>query len=240
MAISHLYPVERPTLSLNFARSKVIDSRVSITRTTTATFLGSNGLIQTAAANEGRIDHDPETGECLGLLMEQSRTNLILNSVINSSNWAVNGATLSNNTTETTAPDGTNTAAKYVPNSGNTGWCSIYNQSTISVTSGTAYTFSVWAKPTHSDYTVFNVRGDVRDAGGTNFNVLFTLSGDGSFDIDGHAEHGNADSASIEKYPNGWYRCMVTQTADATTTEEPAFAAGANGDGTKGFYAWGY
>ena len=82
--------------------------------------------------------------------------------------------------------------------------------------------------------------GDVRDGGGTNFNVLFTLSGDGSVDIDGHAEDGDADSASIEKYPNGWYRCIVTQTADATTTEEPGFSAGANGDGTKGFYTWGF
>ena len=234
------YPTIRPTLDLNFAATKTLDRRITFTRDSLGTYIDENGLVKYASNNVPRFDHDPTTGESLGLLIEEARTNQILYSLLTTDNWTANGSTLSNNTTETTAPDGTNTAGKWVPNNGNIGWCSIYNKSTISVTSGTAYTFSVWAKATHSDYTVFKITGDVRDGGGTNFNVLFTLSGDGSVDIDGHAEDGNADSASIEKYPNGWYRCIVTQTADATTTEEPGFGANVNGDGTKGFYTWGY
>ena len=234
------YPSIRPTLDLNFAATKTLDRRITFTRDGQGTYVGEDGLVKYASNNVPRFNHNPTTGESLGLLIEEARTNQILYSLLTTDNWTANGSTLSNNTTETTAPDGTNTAGKWVPNSGTTGWCSIYNKSTISVTSGTAYTFSVWAKATHSDYTVFRMTGDVRDGGGTNFNVLFTLSGDGSVDIDGHAEDGDADSASIEKYPNGWYRCIVTQTADATTTEEPGFSAGANGDGTKGFYTWGY
>ena len=238
MAISHLYPDERPALSLNFARSKVIDSRVSITRATTATFLGGNGLIQTAAAGEGRIDHDGGTGECLGLLIEESRTNLIKNSVINSSNWNTGtGATLTNNTSETTAPDGTSTAAKYVGTGGMGSWVALYDTGdAISLTNNVQYTYSLFAKPTHSDKTIFVLRGDIRDAGGIDFSVDFDLSGDGSVD----AEFGSPDSSSIEKYPNGWYRVIVTATSTASTTEEPGFSEKTSGDGTKGFYVWGY
>jgi len=75
MAISQLYPTQRPALDLNFARQKRLDSRVTFTRGSTATYVGSDGLIKTAAAHEARFDHDPTTGESLGLLVETSSTN---------------------------------------------------------------------------------------------------------------------------------------------------------------------
>jgi hypothetical protein len=73
-------PVSAPALDLNFAGSETVDSRVTFTRATTATFVGSNGLIQSAAVNVPRIDFNPTTLECLGLLIEETRTNLLLNS----------------------------------------------------------------------------------------------------------------------------------------------------------------
>jgi hypothetical protein len=75
-----------PGLDLNFAQNKsLIDdysgtTLVTFTRASTGTFLGSNGLIQTATTNEPRFDHNPTTGESLGLLVEEARTNLLLNS----------------------------------------------------------------------------------------------------------------------------------------------------------------
>jgi PDZ domain-containing secreted protein len=42
--------------------------------------VGSDGLIKSAAVNEARFDHNPVTGESLGLLIEESRTNLLTNS----------------------------------------------------------------------------------------------------------------------------------------------------------------
>jgi len=69
------------SLDLPFAETKSVDARVgptpTFTRASTATFIGSNGLIQSAAINAPRIDHNPVTLECRGLLMEQSRTNLV-------------------------------------------------------------------------------------------------------------------------------------------------------------------
>jgi len=70
-----------PTLSLNFLDG-TLDSRVTFTRSTTATFVGSNGLIQSAAINDPRFDYDPVTLAPRGLLIEEQRQNLLLNSDI--------------------------------------------------------------------------------------------------------------------------------------------------------------
>jgi hypothetical protein len=75
-----------PTLDLRFASSKSLNDYVSgqnlitYTRASDATFFDSNGTIQTAGANTPRFDHNPATGESLGLLIEEARTNLLLNS----------------------------------------------------------------------------------------------------------------------------------------------------------------
>ena len=75
-----------PSLDLRFAENKTLGdaygggSPVTFTRASTATFVGSDGVIQTAATNAPRFTHDPTTGESLGLLVEEARTNLLLNS----------------------------------------------------------------------------------------------------------------------------------------------------------------
>jgi hypothetical protein len=75
-----------PTLDLRFASSKSLNDYLSgqnlitYTRAGDATFFDANGTIQTAGANTPRFDHDPATGESLGLLIEEARTNLLLNS----------------------------------------------------------------------------------------------------------------------------------------------------------------
>jgi len=81
MTIKQLYPTQRPALDLNFAQQERLDSRVTFTRASTGTYVDSDGLIKTAADNEARFDHDPATGESLGLLVEEARTNLITRSI---------------------------------------------------------------------------------------------------------------------------------------------------------------
>ena len=75
-----------PSLDLRFADNKsLVDattgaSLVTFTRASSGTFVGSDGVITTAATNEPRFDHNPTTGESLGLLVEEARTNVLLNS----------------------------------------------------------------------------------------------------------------------------------------------------------------
>ena len=137
-----------PSLDLRFADNKsLVDAvtgaqLVTFTRASSGTFVGSNGLIQTAATNEPRFDHNPTTGESLGLLVEQARTNLVLRSeAIATSPWfAGANTTLSNNTGEVLDPAGGSTATKVVV-SGGTG---AFGQS-VTLTAA-IHTGSIWLR----------------------------------------------------------------------------------------------
>jgi hypothetical protein len=72
--------------------------------------------------------------------VEESRTNLIRYSIISTvAGWPISGSTVTNNAT--TAPDGTNTAARIQVDPG--GYVA---DTSISVTAGQTYTFSFWVK----------------------------------------------------------------------------------------------
>lgn len=70
-------PDIRPSLLLDFANSGRVDPRIECTRASAATCYGPDGKLRTVAANVPRIDYDPVTGKCLGLLVEEARTNLL-------------------------------------------------------------------------------------------------------------------------------------------------------------------
>jgi hypothetical protein len=75
-----------PSLDLRFADNKSLTdavtgaSLVTFTRASSGTYTDSAGVLQTAATDVPRFDHDPTTGESLGLLVEEQRTNLLLQS----------------------------------------------------------------------------------------------------------------------------------------------------------------
>jgi hypothetical protein len=134
-----------PSLDLRFADNKsLVDATtgaqlVTHTRASSGTFVGSDGVLQTAATNAPRFDHDPTTGESLGLLVEESRTNLFVRSEeFDDASWTKSSASITTNTT--TAPDGTITADTY------SGTGSSGVRQTVTLTSGTEYTISFYVK----------------------------------------------------------------------------------------------
>jgi hypothetical protein len=72
----------RPALLLPFAQSGTVDPRITFTRASSATYFNSQGVLTTAPNNVPRIDYDPATGRCLGLLIEVGRTNSIRNNTM--------------------------------------------------------------------------------------------------------------------------------------------------------------
>lgn len=88
-----------PTLDLRFADSETLTNQVdsaspvTFTRASIGTYVDDNGVIQSAAVDTPRFDHDPATGESLGLLIEEARTNLLLNSATLSTQSATVTAT---------------------------------------------------------------------------------------------------------------------------------------------------
>ena len=77
-----------PSLDLRFADNKSLAdavtgaSLITFTRASSGTFVDSAGVIQTAATDVPRFDHNPTTGESLGLLVEEQRTNSIRNNTM--------------------------------------------------------------------------------------------------------------------------------------------------------------
>ena len=76
------FPNLRPSLDLRFALAKKLDPRITFTRGSSGTYFGPDGIMRTAGVNEPRFDHDPITGQSLGLLIEESRTNQMVRSDI--------------------------------------------------------------------------------------------------------------------------------------------------------------
>jgi hypothetical protein len=77
-----------PSLDLRFADNKSLGDSVSgqnlvtFSRASGGTYIDSTGTLQTAATNAPRFDHNPSTGESLGLLVEEQRTNSIRNNTM--------------------------------------------------------------------------------------------------------------------------------------------------------------
>ena len=138
------YPSRRPTLDLNFAATKTLDRRITFTRDGQGTYVGEDGLVKYATNNTPRFDHNPTTGESLGLLIEEARTNILgLTSNLagdSGTNWDGVGGSISVN--QTTAPDGTTTAASFTASAGNAEHSVVFSEL---VPTGNV-TASVWVK----------------------------------------------------------------------------------------------
>lgn len=84
-----------PRLALDFTTA-VADARVSTVRAgNTATRINSSGVIELINANLPRFDYNPSTLKCLGQLIEETKTNLLLNSLIDGTNLSTQSVTLS-------------------------------------------------------------------------------------------------------------------------------------------------
>ena len=228
LGVSTGQPVARPTLNLAFAHSRTVDPRVTFTRASAATSFSARGLIETVASGAPRIDYDPVSLACRGLLIEEQRTNLLAYSQdFDNGAWSKTRATVAANAT--TAPDGTITADKLVEDSSaNT---SHYLYSTFSASAQT-YTFSVYLK----------------DAGRSWANLVLSTGSSGAmFNLATGAKGVVSDGYTSDITPagNGWYRCSVTTTATAATwyaevdIGEADNDIGYTGDGTSGIYIWG-
>ena len=181
--------------------------------------------------NKPRIEYDA-SGNCLGLLVEETRSNRVPYSDLSAHwNWV--------NTTDiggaATAPDGTQTATLMRENTAGTAHITF----AAIVSASTSTTASIFAK-----------------AGGRRYLQLSASTNQTSwavFDLEQGvvtAQAASGITATIEPYGNGWYRCnaALTLPASGTTTN---FVWGSSisatsgdrsvyqGDGVSGIYLWG-
>ena len=206
MSIRGKFPEQRPTLNLDFANSKKLDPRITFSRTTTSTCVDENGLIVTTGADEPRFDHDPTTGESLGLLIEEQRKNQVTYSE-DFTQWN-NTNTTDAVDTSINAPDGTNTATKITDDSTNAAHNVKFNFTTDS---SDTFTVSCFVKKGDFSYFVMILR------------MVASSDAFAKFDFDNPSNNttfggGTNRSQTVTEYPNGWYRISFTSTFGAAVT----------------------
>jgi hypothetical protein len=227
-----------PRMALDFTTAS-LDSRVTITRAlNTATAINSSGFIAVVNANLPRFDYDPVSLACKGLLIEESRANLALNSSnLSAASWSLLRAT--NTINSGTAPDNTNTANLLLDNAVSGTHVAI--QLFTKAASPVAYAASIFLK------AGVRTKGEFRmsDQAGNGTRVTFNLSNGtvGTPTVFGTGF--TLGSASVVAMKDGWYRIILTTTSNSSVTlglelyiANDALAISYVGNGS-GFYVWG-
>lgn len=203
-------------------------AQLALTRASTATYVNSSGLVTTAAIDEARFDYNPVTLESEGLLLERASTNLFqYSSDIDNVYWSYSAAAIG---TGFTSPSGS-TDAKSIKGDNTLNIHQFYRA--VTVTSGAAYTLSIFAKAGANNFVILNLSDS------TNRRTWFNLA----TGLVGTVEPGT--TASITSYGNGWYRCSVSRVVDSTSSVlvfNSAISDGAStytGSNVDDTYVWG-
>jgi hypothetical protein len=224
-------PAGTETVYLWGAQLEQRSSVTAYTPTTTAPITNYIPVLQTAASGVARFDHNPITGESLGLLVEEQRTNLLTYSDdFSDAAWTKTRSSITANTI--VAPDGTLTGDKLVENTDNN---THPVSQTQTLSANTTYTLSVTLKAGE------RTRAVLQTANVANWAASVTTT----FDLS--AGTVASGTGAITSLGNGWYRCSITATFGASS-----LAGGLNiipvisgtttsytGDGFSGIYIWG-
>ena len=171
-----------------------------------------------------------------GLLVEEARTNICLQSEDILTTWSeINGASVAN---QAIAPDGTLSADKLIDNSAS-GTGAVFIFQSVTVATATVYTYSAYLKADQLNWAALQV---VDFTTPVNSIAYFDLSAG----VKGTIAAG-IDDSGIEDVGNGWYRCWVSFTTDGTDTTGSVrvYPADANNDitvdldGTSSIFVWG-
>ena len=235
LGLSNVRPIIRPTLNFDFANGQRLPDTISYTRSGPGTRFDSRGNLVVVGPHTPRFTHDPSTLVAQGLLVEESRQNVLRETATfgNATVWtAVNGS-IASVSSATTSPTGKYDAFKLTDDtSGDTHYLAIQAAYQPTLTQSATYTASAFVKAAEKNQValVFGQSGNVS---------VFDLS------------HGNvylegADYASsITTLANGWYRIQSTVVKTNTSGNVVlALADGGatlyTGTGTQGVYVYGF
>jgi hypothetical protein len=235
---------KRPSLDLSFLGASLM-SVVTFTRAdaaTCATLYNAAGTLTTVAANVARFDYDPVTLLPKGLLIEESRTNLLLRSeAFDNAAWTKNAGSATAD--QTAAPDG-NSTADFFKEDNTTAQHDLVQ--VVTAANNQPIAFSVFGKA--------NGRSRIRmmcdkDSGFVDrIHAEFDLTGSGAVSNAANFGTGANAAGAIQKTPNSWFRGALTgqpSTSAGTTIRCVAYLeTGSNttiyaGDNASGVYCWG-
>ena len=203
-------------------------SVTAYTATTTAPITNYIPVLLTAGNNVARFEHNPVTGESLGLEIEEQRTNLITYSDnFSDASWG-RFPTANTSVTSNTiiSPDGmltgdliSGTSAPYE-----------VNKSFTKASSAITYTLSSYLKAGATTIVQFTMSDNATGQALVGFNLTTGVISSGP-------SNGtwSSSSATITSVGNGWYRCTLTATSPTNTGLLPTIVGTTIGN----FYVWG-
>ena len=221
--------VNTSSLSLDFVNqayvvngvNKSFNDLITFARTSTATYFDSDGLLKTAPINTPRFDYNPVTKAAKGLLIEDTRTNLMTNSSrLTEGYWSNGGAGTLNLLRQDYASSGPrgpmtmtwiarqDTAIKYM------------SRGVTGTTTNQTVTLSMYAKA-----------GTIGNYLAVRLQATFPARVDTVFDLVNGTVYSNnaytdvtAPNATITPVGGGVYRCTITATSGATALQSVLFA----------------
>lgn len=219
----------------------VISDIVTTTRASQATYFDANGVMQTAANDVMRLDHDPVTGAPRGVLIEEARTNFMLRSGDpGGTGYTVTGMTVTPNAG--VAPNGENVATLLVENT-STGLHRTAQAPSDVPVAGTAFWNSVFVKKLPGSPRSLVVVENLQYANHTKRTTA-------CFDLDTGqfvSVVGTQPEARVEVLKDGWFRLYNFGEAAGTGSVGLNVGLALNqttfnyeGDGVSGIYVWGF
>lgn len=218
--------------------NKAFNELFTTVRPTRAGRVNEKGLYELVEANHPRFDYDPITKVLKGLLVEETRTNLLpYSEVFHAGEWVK--AFISTQPPSLLSPGGTLAGSQMIEDTTSRNTKEI-RTTVYNFVAGTSYSFTVFCKP--------NATGSARG-----IRLSFTTGSITSGSVNAVFNFESAAVASsigctpsISSVGNGWYRCsvVVAATASAASTCAITLASGSNqviyaGDGVSGVHLWG-
>lgn len=214
----------RPTLNLDFANSKTLDSRITFSRNSIATYCDEKGVIRYANPNQPRFNHDPVTGESKGLLVEKYTTNLVQYEN-NPEMWTFTGygtLTALGNHVQTLI-DGLSVRSMIFDNY--SGTQSRRGPNTVSASAGARYCTSFYVKNiSDGDFISFYLGAASVPFNGLAGGVFNFTTGEWSSSTFTNAQVSSSLSGA-EELTDGWWRLWLVATAFTTDTWTPVWVS---------------
>jgi hypothetical protein len=219
------------------------------TPTTTQPITNYIPTLLTATDNVARFDHNPTTGESLGLLIEEQRTNLLTYSeAFDDASWGKTRLSVTPNVV--VAPDGTLTGDKLIEDT-TANNSHILGKNANAPTASSDVSATVYLKAGERTFAQIRITDNAADVNGgiNSFNVAVNLTTGATGTTFSSGSPLNT-AFSVTPVGNGWYRIWIklTKKGDAVRTDLSIFtwtSANANvnpgytGNGFSGIYIWG-
>lgn len=218
------------------------DVAATVTRSgAVGSFVDKDGIVRLSSANRLRVGwldtDDDDVRDTPTLLIEETATNLLLQSEDFSTTWV--NTRSSDSTDTTTAPDGASTADTLIEDATASNTHFVY-QDITKAASSLKYSLSVFVKAKERSGVRLNVSDGAGNAAYVDFSTLTTV-GTPSTSGSGFT----AGAAGSEALANGWYRLFLTCVSNNATTLRSAVllhngsSVTYTGDGSSGIYLWG-